>query len=291
MASFNLAGIDVSKYQGNVDWDKVKNTGIDFVIIRAGYGKYSNQKDPKFDTNIKGAYEAGIRNIGVYHFSYADNVADAKIEAQVCLKWVEPYKKMITLPIWFDQEYTQDILNATKTVRTNCCIEFCKAIHNAGYRTGLYASKDWFENKITASSLPSYCENWVAQYASACTYKGDYVVWQYSSTGKVNGIQGNVDMNKAKASLIKASASQEGWVKSGSNWYWYEKGKAVTNCWRKITGGSGVAYWYYLGPGGKMLKGMQQIQGKIYYLNPTAALGVPEGALIMTDENGVVNRG
>lgn len=99
-------------------------------------------------------------------------------------------------------------------------------------------------------------------------------------------------MDKAKASLIKASASsQEGWVKSGSNWCWHENGKAVTNCWRKITGDSGVAYWYYLGPGGKMLKGMQQIQGKVYYLNPTAALGVPEGALIMTDENGVVNRG
>lgn len=291
MASFVYNGIDVSVHQGTIDWKKVAATGIDFVIIRAGYGKYASQEDKKFKANIEGAHNAGIKNIGIYWYSYQDSVADAKLEAQVCLQVVKPYKDYINLPLFFDQEWEKDILNTTKTVRTNCVIEFCKAIHNAGYRTGLYASTSWYNDQITASSLPSYCENWVAQYNTSCTYKGDYVVWQYSSTGKVNGIQGNVDMNKAKASLIKASASQEGWVKSGSNWYWYEKGKAVTNCWRKITGDSGVAYWYYLGPGGKMLKGMQQIQGKIYYLNPTAALGVPEGALIMTDENGVVNRG
>lgn len=90
---------------------------------------------------------------------------------------------------------------------------------------------------------------------------------------------------------LGVSKAKDGWVKSGANWYWYENGKPVTNCWRKITGNSGVYYWYYLGSGGKMLKGMQQINGKVYYLNPTAALGVPEGALIMTDENGVVDRG
>lgn len=188
MASFVYSGIDLSKHQGNVDWKKIAATGIDFVIIRAGYGKYASQEDPKFKANIEGAHNAGIKNIGVYWYSYAPNVADAKLEAQVCLQVVKPYKNYINLPIFFDEEYESAILNATKAVRTNCCIEFCKAIHNAGYRTGLYASKDWFENKITASSLPSYCENWVAQYNTSCTYKGDYVVWQYSSTGKVNGI-------------------------------------------------------------------------------------------------------
>ena len=101
---------------------------------------------------------------------------------------VKSYKDYINLPLFFDQEWEKDILNTTKTVRTNCVIEFCKAIHNAGYRTGLYASTSWYNDQITASSLPSYCENWVAQYNTSCTYKGDYVVWQYSSTGKVNGI-------------------------------------------------------------------------------------------------------
>ena len=90
---------------------------------------------------------------------------------------------------------------------------------------------------------------------------------------------------------LGVAETKKGWVKSGASWMWYENGKPVTNCWRKITGDSGVPYWYYLGPGGKMLTGMQKIQGKVYYLNPVAALGVPEGACIMTDENGVVNRG
>lgn len=290
MANFTYVGIDVSKHQGNIDWSKAA-AGQDFVIIRAGYGRFANQEDPCFKKNIEGASKAGIKNIGVYWYSYAATASEAKLEAQVCLKIIEPYKNIINLPIWFDQEYEPDILNATKVVRTDCVLEFCKVVHDAGYRTGLYASKDWFENKIIESQLPSYCENWVAQYNTTCSYKGAHTVWQYSSTGKVSGISGNVDLNRATAELIKTNTAQDGWVKSGTNWYWYENGKPVTNCWRKITGSNGVYFWYYLGPGGKMLKGMQQINGKVYYLNPTAAMGVPEGALIMTDENGVVDRG
>lgn len=291
MANFTYVGIDVQKHQGNIDWTKAAR-GQDFVIIRAGYGRLASQEDLCFKKNVEGASNAGIKYIGVYWYSYAATASEAKLEAQVCLKVIEPYKDIINLPIWFDQEYEPDILNATKTVRTNCVLEFCKAVHNAGYRTGLYASKDWFENKVTTSQFPSYFENWVAQYGANFTYKGDYVAWQYSSTGRINGISGNVDLNRSVASLIeKTSSGKDGWVKSGSNWYWYENGKPVSNCWRKITGSSGVYYWYYLGPDGKMLKGMQKINGKVYYLNPTAAMGVPEGALIMTDQNGVVDRG
>ena len=115
----------------------------------------------------------------------------------------------------------------------------------------------------------------------------------------MSGISGHVDLDvcyKDYPAIIRAAgknrlAPLDGWVQRDGGWYWYEDGRAVTNCWRKVTGASGVAYWYYLGPGGKMLTGMQQIQGKIYYLNPSAALGVPEGALIQTDEDGVVYRG
>lgn len=288
MANFTYVGIDVSKHQGNIDWSKAA-AGQDFVIIRAGYGRFANQEDPCFKKNIEGAFSAGLP-VGVYWYSYAATEAEARQEAEVCLSVIAPYRDKITLPVFFDQEYEPSIIAASKAVRTACCVAFCKAIEAAGYRPGMYASLDWLQNKITLSSLPEDTVVWCARYSDTAPGIA-HTVWQYSSTGKVSGISGNVDLNRATAELIKTNTAQDGWVKSGTNWYWYENGKPVTNCWRKITGSNGVYFWYYLGPGGKMLKGMQQINGKVYYLNPTAALGVPEGALIMTDKNGIVDRG
>lgn len=279
-----LKGIDVSHHQGEIDWSKVT---ADFALIRAGYGKYAYQEDPCFEDNIKGAYNAGIP-VGVYWYSYADTAAEARQEAEVCLTVIKPYKDMITLPVFFDQEYEPAILAAWNSIRTQCCVEFIEAIEAAGYKAGLYGSQDWLDNKIDDSQIPATATVWVAQYGSKCTYKGRYTIWQYTSTGKVNGIAGNVDMNEADDGLIVSTA--DGWNYIGGKWYWYENGKPVTNCWRKVTGASGVPYWYYLGPGGVMLKGMQKINGKVYYLNPAAAMGVPEGACIITDSNGEVTR-
>lgn len=279
-----LKGIDVSHHQGEIDWGKVK---ADFAFIRAGYGKYAYQEDPEFRENVKGAYNAGIP-IGVYWYSYAGTVADAKKEAEVCLQVIEPYRDKISLPVFFDQEYEPGIKAATKAVRTQCCVEFIRAVQAAGYRGGMYASRDWLDNRIDDEQLPEGTTVWVAQYASKCTYKGEYTIWQYSSSGKVDGIKGRVDLNQASDDLIPSTADR--WQKIGGGWYWYEDGKPVTNAWRKITGDSGVAYWYYLGKGGVMLTGWQMIGDEVFYLNEKAAFGVPEGACVITDSRGNVVR-
>lgn len=279
-----LKGIDVSHHQGAIDWGKVK---ADFAIIRAGYGKYAYQEDPCFEDNIEGAYNAGIP-VGVYWYSYADTVAEARQEAEVCLTVIKPYKDMITLPVFFDQEYEPAILSAGNSIRTQCCVAFIRVIEAAGYKAGLYGSQDWLDNKIDDSQIPATATVWVAQYGSKCTYKGRYTIWQHTSTGKVNGIKGNVDMNEAEDDLVLSTA--DGWNYIGGSWYWYEDGKPVTNCWRKITGESGVPYWYYLGPGGAMLKGWQKIGEEVFYLNEKAAFGVPEGACVITGSRGNVIR-
>lgn len=282
-----LKGIDVSRHQGAIDWAKVKESGVQFAIIRAGYGKYAYQEDPCFEDNIEGAYNASIP-VGVYWYSYADTAAEARQEAEVCLTVIKPYKDMITLPVFFDQEYEPAILAAGNSIRTQCCVAFIEAIEAAGYKAGLYGSQDWLDNKIDDSQIPATATVWVAQYGNKCTYKGRYTIWQYTSTGKVNGIAGNVDMNEADDSLIVSTA--DGWNYIGGSWYWYENGKPVTNAWRKITGASGVPYWYYLGKGGVMQTGWVKINNEVFYLNPSAAYGVPEGACVITDSRGNVVR-
>ena len=282
-----LKGIDVSHHQKTVDWEKVKAAGVQFAIIRAGYGKYAYQEDPCFKDNIKGAYNAGIP-VGVYWYSYAGDVESAKQEAEVCLQVINPYKDKIVLPVFFDQEYEPAIKAASFSTRTRCCTAFIAAVEAAGYRAGLYASKDWLDNRIDAKAIPESAVIWVAQYASRCTYTGRHTIWQYTSSGKVDGISGRVDLNEADDDLIISTA--DGWQKIAGKWYWYEDGKPVTNCWRQITGESGVPYWYYLGKGGVMQTGWVKINNEVFYLNPSAAYGVPEGACIITDSRGNVIR-
>lgn len=279
-----LKGIDVSHHQGEIDWTKVKT---DFAIIRAGYGKYAYQEDPEFSENVKGACSAGIP-VGVYWYSYAGDVESAKKEAEVCLQVIEPYRDKISLPVFFDQEYEPAIKAARFSTRTRCCTAFIAAVEAAGYRAGLYASKDWLDNRIDAKAIPESAVIWVAQYASRCTYTGRHTIWQYTSDGSVDGIKGRVDLNQASDDLLTSTA--DGWQKVAGGWYWYENGKPVTNAWRKVTGASGIPYWYYLGPGGVMLKGMQKIGDEVFYLNESAAFGVPEGACIITDERGNIIR-
>lgn len=189
-------GIDVSKYQGSIDWSAVAASGISFVIIRAGYRGSSTGaliEDPYFKTNIKGATAAGIK-VGVYFFTQAITEAEAVEEASMVLSLVSGYK--ITYPIFIDTESaTNGRANGlSKSERTAIVSAFCKTVKNAGYTAGVYASKSWFNNQLNASSLSSYCI-WVAQYNSSCTYSGKYNLWQYSSKGSVSGISGNVDMN------------------------------------------------------------------------------------------------
>ena len=192
-----IKGIDVSKHNGTINWSKVKNDGVKFAIIRAGYG--SNTVDPKFVANIEGAIAAGLK-IGVYWFSYATSESKAKIEANKCLEVLKPYKNKISYPVFFDFEY--DSVNyamkqgvaISKTLSSNMAKVFLQEIKNAGYIAGLYTNLDFSKNYFTSEVLNSY-DTWIAQYNSTCTYSGPHVMWQYSEKGSVSGISGNVDLN------------------------------------------------------------------------------------------------
>ncbi len=275
-------GIDVSRHQGAVDWKKVKAAGIEFAVIRAGYGMYANQADTEFAANMQGAKSAGVP-VGVYWYSYAVTEAEAKREAETCLKIIEPYRGQIALPVFFDQEYEPGIKAQTKETRTKLCLAFLEAVRQAGYRPGLYCSYDWYQNWVDSSRLSAY-PVWIAQYASRCSYAGqNLVAWQYTGKGTVNGVTSLVDLDEGYAGLFLKT----GWVWENSGWYWYENGAPVKNRWLKDGG-----WWYRLGPEGKMLTGLQNVGGKAYLLNPqgqSAAGGyLPTGACIITDSSGAV---
>ena len=190
-----IRGIDVSKWNGNIDWNAVKNSGIEYVIIRCGYRGSSQGaliEDPKYKTNIQGAINAGLK-VGVYFFTQAISEAEAVEEASMVLELVKNYK--ISYPIFLDVEASGGRADSIdKATRTAVCKAFCQTIQSGGYTAGVYANKTWLTEKIDASALGSY-KIWLAQYADKPTYTGRYDLWQYQSTGKVSGINGDVDMN------------------------------------------------------------------------------------------------
>ena len=187
-------GIDVSYHQGVIDWKQVKQSGVEYAIIRAGYGK--NTVDKRFIENICGAESIGLK-IGVYWFLYALNEADAIENAKRCIDTIALYKDVITLKVWCDYEYDSDNYSIkndvvqTKESRTRIVKTFLHTLEEYGYDVGVYANPDYLNNKfLDLSEYPL----WLAKYSSD---KGDYepFMWQYSSKGSVPGIKGNVDMN------------------------------------------------------------------------------------------------
>ena len=184
-------GIDISKYQGDIDFNKASKN-IDFAIIRIGYGMYESQKDPKFEANYEGFKNANTP-VGVYLYSYALNENEAEREADVVIKWLN--NRNLNLPVYFDIEDKSQI-NLGKTKLTNMCERFCQKIEKAGYWAGIYANKYFFTTYLDYKKLEEKYTIWVAQWNDQNTYSGKYDMWQYTSTGKVPGINGNVDMNK-----------------------------------------------------------------------------------------------
>lgn len=188
-----LKGIDVSQWQGNIDWQKVKGAGVQFAMLRAGYGR--NNLDTKFHRNAKGAVAVGIP-VGLYWFSYALNVEMAKKEAQYAVELAKKYK--ITWPIAYDLEYdtvsyaAKNGVTITKSLATQMAIAFCEEIKRLGYIPMVYTNLDYLNRYFDRSKLPY--DLWYAQYASAASV-ADKEIWQYSSKGSVPGIAGNVDMN------------------------------------------------------------------------------------------------
>jgi GH25 family lysozyme M1 (1,4-beta-N-acetylmuramidase) len=188
-------GIDVSKWNGKIDWNAVKNSGVSYVIIRCGYRGSSQGalvEDPRFKENMKGAIAAGLK-VGVYFFTQAIDVNEAVVEASMVLDLIKPYR--ISYPVFLDVEASGGRADSlSNEQRTEICKAFCETIKAGGYTPGIYANKTWFSTKMDANALSSY-KIWLAQYASAPTYTGRYDMWQYKSTGKVSGITGEVDLN------------------------------------------------------------------------------------------------
>jgi GH25 family lysozyme M1 (1,4-beta-N-acetylmuramidase) len=198
-------GVDVSAWQGKINWQKVKAAGVDFAIIRIGargWGTAGNYyKDSCFEANYAGAKAAGI-SVGVYFFSQAITVGEAEAEAQFTLDILNG--RSLTEPIAFDTENPPDdeartkLANLTNQQRTDMAIAFCKKIKSAGRTPMVYSGKYWFCNYMNPAQLAPYT-TWVAQYLDdpniGTTYPYSYKYWQYTSGGHINGISTSADMN------------------------------------------------------------------------------------------------
>lgn len=201
-------GIDVSEFQGQIDWDKVKADGVEFAILKLGniYDAQSNYKDSKFDTNYKNAKAQGIK-VGAYIYNYCNTVDTLKKGLEWALEQLDG--KKLDLPIYLDME-DKDIQGETVATLTNICNEFAKQVKSKGYQAGVYANVNWLKNELKPADFDKDISVWAAQYYKECQYEGDYDIWQYSSSGKVSGISGNCDMNYLyNEDIIKESGSTE----------------------------------------------------------------------------------
>jgi GH25 family lysozyme M1 (1,4-beta-N-acetylmuramidase) len=185
--------IDVSKHNGNIDWKKVRDAGVEGVIIRAGYGKYLSQKDVCFEKNYAGAKSVGLP-VGAYWYSYADTEAAAAQEAEICLEVIKD--KSFEYPIYFDIE---DKCH-TKLSKAQCTAivqKFCSKLEENKYFAGVYSFDSFFTSNLDPSIQGKY-SCWVARVEKVRpTYCKSYAMWQYSWKGKINGIKGDVDCNEA----------------------------------------------------------------------------------------------
>jgi len=194
----SIKGIDVSAYQEKIDWEKVAADGVRFAFIRLGYRGYNSGKitlDERFKENIEGALRNGIQ-VGIYFVSQAINTDEALEEAQFVVDSIAPYN--VTWPVVLDIESTGGADPRTADVtageRTDYTIAFCDKIAEAGYRPMLYSNIGWYLNELELERLTGY-DKWFAQYFNHPFFPYAFQIWQYTSSGSVDGIKGNVDLN------------------------------------------------------------------------------------------------
>ena len=204
-ANASKLAIDVSSHNGNINWAKVRASGVEYAIIRVGYRGYRNgnlMSDINFKANIDGALKNGIQ-VGLYFYSQAVNNNEAIEEASLAVNAVKGYS--VKLPIYFDTEFTEmanttnpgraDVL--TSAQRTAIAKTFCETVRGAGYQAGIYASKFFYYDNLIYNQLSSY-HIWLAHYTSngaTTDFKYNYSMWQYTEKGKIDGISTNVDVN------------------------------------------------------------------------------------------------
>ena len=181
--------VDVSEFQQNIDFNKMKNDGIKAVIIRAGYGREASQKDSMFESHYRNAKAAGLK-IGVYWYSYADSVDDAEKEARACLACIGG--KALDMPVYYDMEDNFQT-HLSKPTLTAIAEHFCNTVKANGYKVGVYANLNWFTNYLDYNRLKNKYSIWLAQYNDRAELDCD--IWQNSSTGRVSGYGKNIDTN------------------------------------------------------------------------------------------------
>lgn len=181
-------GIDVSEHNQEIDWETVKGSGVDFAILRCGYGSdYTFQDDKYWARNVAECERLGIP-YGVYLYSYATTTEMAVSEAKHVLRLIEG--RNLAYPVYFDMEDNKTLNSDHAAIAS----AFCDEIEKAGYTVGVYANLNWWTHYLTDPVFEKW-DRWVAQYNTTCDYTGKYSIWQYSSKGKVDGIEGNVDVN------------------------------------------------------------------------------------------------
>ena len=289
-------GIDVSQWQGNINWGAVASAGVKFAIIRCGYTGMADGRrytDPMFDKNIKMAHAAGIK-VGVYYFSQAISVSEAEGEAAYAADLIRKAGVKLDLPVFMDVEIVSAtsrsrMINArlSKAKETDICSSFCAYLEKRGLRSGIYSSKSYLQSRMDIGTLSKKYIVWLAHYTSKTDFDGQYTFWQHSSHGSVNGIKNRVDCDVwyDSGNLVfntSAVASRSGWVANGSDKYYYKDGKALKG-WQEISGrlyfftkstGRMLKGWqslgghkYYMGKNGNVRKGWQKIGGKTYYFS------------------------
>ena len=224
-ASFRLpdatqVGIDVSVWQNDIDWNKAKAAGVQFAIIRCGYGSdFASQDDQKWIRNVQECSRVGIP-FGVYLYSYAENTGMASSEADHAIRLLRDAGVEPALPVYYDLEESSMGSRENVQLLGDIADTFCSKLADAGYQTGVYANLNWWNNYLTDPRFEQW-DRWVAQWNSRCTYGGNYHLWQNTSDGAVNGIVGRVDMNFA---LPFADVSPYHWFSSDG---WLDK--AISN--------------------------------------------------------------
>jgi len=297
-------GIDMSQWQGNVNWKKIKDAGVDFVMLRLGYGKgrYGSSSctmDPKFQSYVEGAKKVGIP-IGIYFYSYATTPKQAEAEAQFTIENLQGID--IEFPIAYDIEDAMILEKTSKATRTEMARTFMETIEAAGYTPMFYCNQNWYDNYLNSSELSEY-EFWFAKYTYVEPDRTlyNYGMWQATSTQKMNGITENtVDLNFLYKDYFeqidgRSHALKYGWYDESGNLCYYYQGKRIKSGWFSMAGeryyfqnSAAVTGWktigdnkYYFNKHSEMQTGFTQVNGKIYLMDDQGIMQTT------TDEPGV----
>ncbi|MCO8193980.1 MULTISPECIES: GH25 family lysozyme [Anaerofustis] len=240
-------GIDVSYWNGTINWQKVKNDGIKYAFIRVGYRGYGKMgtidNDSTFKRNITEAKKYGIK-VGVYFFSQAITTAEARQEANYTLKQIKGYG--LDMPVVIDYEYAGGSdgrltnANLSKTAATNIVMEFCKTVKNAGYTPMVYANYSMLNYDLNKSTIDSTYKVWLAHYTSSTSYSGKYEFWQHTSSGSVDGISGRVDIN-----VWYTPKSSEPSISTPKLTFYSSSDNAIKLTWNKISNATGYRIYRY----------------------------------------------